>query len=476
MPTDLLHALASNTWSWFLVGLFFGGSIFVHELGHFLAARWRGAHVERFSIGFGPKIVSWRRDGVEYRLSWLPLGGYVLLPQLADLGALEGKSATDAAKLPPLGYASKVIILVAGAIFNILFAFVLACVVWLVGVHTSSEETSSRIGYVTATIELPDHTKIPSPASQAGLQVGDTVLAIDGRKISDWSDLMQAIIMGRNRGPDGQPQSLFTLLRDNRTLNVTVHPRLAGDEQFRRVGISPAYELMVQDVKAGSAAQQAGLRGGDQIVSVDSTPIYNYSAWLDYLAAHPNQAVAVKILRDKNELTLTLPPRTGAKDPSNIGLDPTVSTHLTHPSPFALVADNVVMTFRTLESLLDRRSDVHASSLSGPAGIVHIFLSAAEVGVNAVIMLTILINVSLAIFNLLPIPVLDGGHILFATIDKLRGRPLPINVVTTALSVSVVLLLSLILYVSVFDVRRWVRDAKEERALAAPVTAPQPAK
>ena len=103
MTFDFLQTLLADARSILLVALFFGGSIFVHELGHFLAARWRGAKVERFSIGFGPAIVSWRgRDGVEYRLAWFPLGGYVLLPQLADLGPIEGKSETDVEKLPPV--------------------------------------------------------------------------------------------------------------------------------------------------------------------------------------------------------------------------------------------------------------------------------------------------------------------------------------------------------------------------------------
>ena len=107
MSSDLLQTLLTNLWVLFLVVVLFGGSIFVHELGHFLAARRRGAHVERFSIGFGPPIFSWRgKDGVEYRVSWFPLGGYVLLPQLADLGTLEGESRTDVSKLPSVGYAT----------------------------------------------------------------------------------------------------------------------------------------------------------------------------------------------------------------------------------------------------------------------------------------------------------------------------------------------------------------------------------
>jgi regulator of sigma E protease len=465
MLTDLLHILATNTWAWFLVVLFFGGSIFVHELGHFLAARWRGAHVERFSIGFGPKIFSWYHDGVEYRVSWIPLGGYVLLPQLADLGALEGKSATDVAKLPPITYTSKVIIFLAGAAFNILFAFALACVVWLHGQPTSSEEATTRIGYISQTVD--DGTKAPSPASVAGLRVGDTVMAIDGRKVTDWSDLTQTLIMSSGRGPDGQPQNVFTILRGGQTITVTLHPRLSGDEQIRRIGISPAYDLIVLTAPENSAGQRIGLKPKDQILRLDTAPVQSLSLWQDYLAAHASQAVAIKVLRDQTELTLTLPPRPGAKNPADLGLDFTTSSRLTHPNPFTQVSDNVLMTFRTLWSLLNPHSDIGLSKLSSVVGIVHIFHSAAEAGLLAVVMFTILINVNLAIVNLLPVPVLDGGQIVFATIAKLRGRALPINIVAATQGVFLVLLLSMILYVNIFDVRRWVRDAREEQAAAA---------
>src|SRR5471032_27209 len=116
MSSDLLPMLLSNVWSIFLVVLFFGGSIFVHELGHFLAARRRGAHVARFSIGFGPKIFSWHdQSGTEYCLCWLPLGGYVALPQLADMRGIEGEANIDVAQLPPISYSSKLIVFAAGA-------------------------------------------------------------------------------------------------------------------------------------------------------------------------------------------------------------------------------------------------------------------------------------------------------------------------------------------------------------------------
>ena len=180
MTSDFVQTLLANTWSILLVVLFFGGSIFVHELGHFLAARWRGAKVERFSIGFGPAIVSWRgRDGVEYRLAWFPLGGYVLLPQLADLGTIEGRSELDAQQLPPVSYPTKMIVFAAGALFNVLFAFGLASIIWVIGQPESNETASRSIGYVYRTVELPGGATVASPASEAGLRVGEMPRALE---------------------------------------------------------------------------------------------------------------------------------------------------------------------------------------------------------------------------------------------------------------------------------------------------------
>jgi len=131
----------------------------------------RGVHVERFSIGFGPKILSWRgQDGVEYRLSWLPLGGYVALPQLADMGVIEGESATDTKALPPISYLTKIIVFAAGALMNLVFAFVLACIVWLVGEPTSAELDSTTVAEVKQELTDSQGKLVPSPAFQAGLQ------------------------------------------------------------------------------------------------------------------------------------------------------------------------------------------------------------------------------------------------------------------------------------------------------------------
>lgn len=468
MSSDLLQTLLSNAWSVFLVVLFFGGSIFVHELGHFIAARRRGVHVERFSIGFGPKIFSWKgKDGVEYRLSWLPLGGYVALPQLADLRGIEGDSEADVSQMPPLSYATKMIVFAAGAACNVLFALALAGVIWFIGQPMSSEMATTRIGYVSPTLELPDGSKTPSPASEAGLQIGDIVRKIDGIEVREWTDLMQTLITGAGRTSSGRPMALFTVERAGRTEEVAVYPILSGDEKFRRVGIAPGYELLVHSVTAGSLAEQAGFKPGDEILSLDGTPTLSVATYQEIFAAHPAKPLTARVQRAGAETTLTIPARADAKPGATIGLTLTTGFKLVHPSPFAQVYDHVVMTFRTLVSLINPQSDIGLSKVAGPVGIVRIFHSAAEAGIRAVLMFTILVNINLAIFNLLPIPVLDGGQMLFATIARLRGRALPANFIMAAQSTFIVLLFSMIIYVSFFDVRRVVRDVQASKAEAA---------
>ncbi|MBI5690808.1 MAG: site-2 protease family protein [Verrucomicrobia bacterium] len=481
MAYELLQSLLSNVWSIFLVVLFFGGSIFVHELGHFLAARRRGAVVERFSIGFGPAIWSWRgRDGVEYRIAWFPLGGYVLLPQLADLGAIEGESTADVSKLPPVSYATKMIVFVAGAAFNVAFAFVLACLVWAMGQPISSDMVSTRIGYVARTLDLPDGTKVPSPAAQAGLQIGDLIRRIDGSPVENWSDIQNSLVLGSGRTASGERQVTFSIERNGQPLEIQVSPRLAGEEKIRRVGIGPGFELIVQAVPPGSLGERAGFKVDDEILTFDGQIIINDSTYRQHLETHANRAIAVTVRRHGQTVALTIPPRPESRNGPPLGLALRTGYKIIHVSPFEQIADVARWTVRTLHSLISPSSDIGLNKMSGPVGIVRILHTAAEVGLRAVLMITILLNVNLAIFKLLPLPVLDGGQMLFATLARLRGKALPVNVIMTAQSVFFVLLLSMVAYVTIFsDVPRIVRDYKADRAAetkaAPPPSTPPPA-
>jgi regulator of sigma E protease len=470
---DLFHFLLSNVWSTFLIVLFFGGSIFVHELGHFLAARARGVHVEVFSIGFGPPIFSWRAaSGTRYQVAWFPLGGFVLLPQIADIGPLEGEAEADAARLPPISYGAKVLVLVAGAAFNILFAFLLACVIWKVGQPENDVTTSTTIGYLTKTTELPDGSRVASPALEGGLRVGDVVRAIDGRRVSDWTELKGTLVTSSGRDRDGSPRTVFTVERAGKSLDIVLHPRIAGDERVRSIGIQPGYNLNVASVAPGGIGSRTGLLPGDRILRINGAVIMNLAGLEEELSANPSQSARLAVARGGKVLELAVGPRAPA-DPL-AGIEFLAGYHLTHPSPFAQIAGEVSMTLRTLEGLFNPHSDIGLSKLSGPVGIVHILHEAADAGIRYVLGITILVNVNLAILNLLPVPVLDGGQIAFATIGLVRGRALPTRFIAAAQSVFIVLIISMILYVSIFDVRRWARDVRDERAQAQAPAAPKP--
>ncbi len=478
MSTDLFQTLFSNVWSIFLVALFFGGSIFIHELGHFLAARGRGVHVERFSIGFGPPIFSWRgKDGVEYRLSWIPLGGYVLLPQLADLGPIEGKSEVDIEALPPISYSTRMIVFVAGAVFNVLFAFALACVVWLAGQPTFSVLATTKLGTVSATVTLPDGKVVPSPAADAGLKPGDDIKAIDGRPVANFEDIINAVLFGHGRTSDGRRESTFAIERDGRRFDVVVHPLLLGDDQIRACGVEPAEDLTAEAVLPGTPAEKAGVQPGDRIVAIDGMPVFQRSAVSEHLARNPDRPTEFLLQRGASQVTLRIQPRfekdeRSGKPYARVGLRYKESILVLHPTPWTQISEDVQTTFRTISALLSPTSDIGPSKLSGPIGIARALHQQAQWDIRRVLWFTILVNVNLAIFNLMPIPVLDGGQMLFATIGRLRRRALPTSFILATQSAFFVLIFSLIIYVSFFDVRRIVRDVQNERAEATSAAKP----
>jgi len=477
---DFLAPLLSNVWSAFLVVLFFGGSIFVHELGHFLAARKRGAKVERFSIGFGPAIWSRRgKDGVEYRLSWIPLGGYVLLPQLADLGPVEGESTTDVTTLPPIDYTSKMLILVAGASFNILFAFALACIVWLVGEPTFSELNTTRIGTVSAVIKLADGTTVPNPAADAGLQAGDNVTSIDGHRVANFEDILNGVLLGKGRASDDRRKAIFVIERAGKSMEIVVYPRLLGDDKIRISGVEPAEDLTAESLLPDWPAALAGIKPGDRVIAVDGKPVFQRVAISEHLAKNASRPSEFLLQRGQEQITLRIQPRldtderTGKSVP-RIGLRYRDNIVILHPTPWAQVSNDVVSTFRTLGALLSPSSDIGPSKLSGPIGIARALHQQAQWDIRRALWFVILVNVNLAIFNLLPIPVLDGGQILFATIGRIRRRELPTNFIMATQSAFFIILMSLIVYVSFFDVKRWARDSRAERPAPA-ATPPAPA-
>lgn len=473
-----------------------GFTIFIHELGHFLAARQRGLIIKRFSIGFGPKILGWERNGVEYRISMFPFGGYVALPQLADMGRIEGENEKDEENkftgwddieddpenddnkdskinaLPKISYSDKMIVSVMGAVFNILLAFALSSVLWFFGYERRDGELTTQIGHISDTVErwnpiIEESETVVSPAKKAGLMHGDKILAVDGNPVDDFMDVQSRIVTGKLITADQRPRRLsrLTILRNNEKMEIEVFPEVFGNEEIRIIGIGPKETFFIDELQPDMPALKAGLESGDQLLSVDGLKIFSFAHLVDYLMKlEKDQEIALTVRKGGEsglEQTYNILPvekeiRVGEtlSERRLIGFSPKFKTITTYPNPLVLIVSRVKDMYHTLTGLVTPQSDVKLRNMSGPVGIVNNLSIFASIGFKKLLWFVVFINVNLAILNLLPIPVLDGGHMVFATIEKLRGKPLPTAFLERSQLLFIVLLFSFMLYVTFFDFQR----------------------
>jgi len=460
----MFSRILSDPFAIALVILFFGASIFIHEYGHYIAARWRKLKIERFSIGFGPRLFGWKdKQGVDWRVSLFPLGGYVALPQLADMRAIEGTGAEQAHPLPPLSYADKMIVAGAGAFFNVLFALALGTVLWITGLPVSEELESTTVGYVASELVDAEGMQREGPALRAGLQPGDRILSIDGEQVGDWEDIVYGITTGVGRTASGNPRTELRIERDGRELELEVFPVLDEFEGIRRIGLAPATSLLIGQVMENSPAQVAGLLPGDRLTAANGQALHHTISLSRLIRDNPQDPIELSLVRDGSERAVTLTPeevvynQAGDTTPM-IGVRWEQVYEMRHINPFTQVVDAVDVTFRVLGALLHPKSDVGISNLSGPVGIGYTLYVISQIGILEVLSIVVLININLAILNLLPIPVLDGGHMAFATIGKLRGKPLSPNLVASAQGAFMIVFLMIFIYVTFFDVGRVKRN------------------
>ena len=466
-----------------------GFTIFIHELGHFLAARRRGLLITRFSIGFGPKIFGWTRNGVEYRLSAIPFGGYVALPQLVDMGRLEGKEEKEGEKkpfkswdeeeenqkekpLPKISYTDKMIVSVMGAVFNVLLAFALACVLSLFGYDVPDSQLTTKVGYVSENVErwnpfTEKGEEVSGPAKRAGILINDQIISVDGAQVENFMDIQNRIVTGKQRTAEGRRLVNLTILRDEEQQQIEVFPEIVGSEGIRYIGIGPKETFFIDSLEPDMPAINAGLEVGDQPVRIDEQEIYSFAQLVSYLSStEANQSISFTVRKggeNGEEMTYQLSPvekeigeGSEATTRKLIGFRPKAKIITTFPNPFFLIMRRVNDMYLTLSGLVSPQSDVKLRNMSGPVGIVNHLSIFAKIGFKKLLWFVVFINVNLAILNLLPIPVLDGGHMLFATIEKIRGQPLPLPFLERAQMLFVVLLFSFMLYVTFFDVQRIV--------------------
>jgi regulator of sigma E protease len=427
--------------------LIFNLLIVVHELGHFLAARWRGLVVEKFAIWFGKPIWSKTINGVEYRLGSIPAGGFVAIPQLAPMEAVEGESQTPREELPPVKPLDKIIVAAAGPLFSFGLAFAMALIVWFVG-KPQSEIDSTTIGFV----------KEGGPAYQAGLRPGDQILTVDGKPVKHFLSGTDSVKWRIVRS-EGKTIPM-TVLREGQEVSIDCGWTKPETSSWRRpalreIQIGPRIVPGVGFVVRGSLADKAGFRADDLVTDLNGEPIFNLSDMGPIIDANRGKEVVFTVERggESLQLPMALPPPSADGMPVDFGIE-WGRTTLAYPNPFHQVKDAATSIFRMVGALLSPASDVKAAHFSGPVGIMRLYYQIFESpdGWRIALAFSVLINVNLALLNLLPFPVLDGGHITLAIIEAIRRKPISVRVLEVVQTACALLLIGFMLYLTFYDV------------------------
>ena len=441
--------------------------IIVHELGHFLAARWRGLVVEKFGVWFGKPLWKKTINGVQYSLGSIPFGGFVSVPQLAPMDIIEGKVESDRAQLPRVSALDKIIVAIAGPLFSLLLALVFACLVWLVGHPINESDMTTTIGYVQA----------DSPAAKAGLLPGDKILEVDGEPVTRFTGMNNSVVWNVVRSEGATIP--IKAERAGQVKDFEVEPFKAETSGWRRksvrqVLIMPAQTPIVDKVIPDSPAAAAGLAHGDVIRGFNGQPIFHPVAVADHIDKNPDQPITLQVMRNGQLLEPTLQARPiGEEKRPRLGIwwDADGRMSVAHPDPVEQVYKSITSTLNTIGAVASPKSDVKLQHLSGPVGIGRIYylLFQSEGGWQLALWFSVILNVNLAILNMLPIPVLDGGHIVLAIIESIRRKPVNIRVLEVVQTACAVLIIGYMAYVSFFDIGDlFGRDQEDEPRRSAP--------
>lgn len=442
---------------WFLILL--TPLIFIHELGHFLVARLCGVRVDVFSIGFGPELFGWTdAKGTRWKFSAVPLGGYVkmfgehVLEPDEDGNVRQLTAEEKAVSFQEKRLAQRIAVVAAGPGANYLFAIVVMAVMF----STIGERfTPPQVGLVAH----------ESSTGNSGFQSGDLILSVDGDDIESFEQFGQIVQFNPRR------ELRVTVLRDGAEINLAITPEpreIDGiDGSTHTVGslnITPLIPSEIGEVRKGSAADEAGLEPGDRIVELDGAQIDRFDQLQKIIRAAADRPLRMVVIRDGREMTLAVTPKPVSEKQADgtaitiglLGVTASSRTVMVRHSPVKAVWRGVTESVDVSGKMLSALGQIvvgarESKELGGPIMIAKVSSKFADLGWIAFLDFMVLISINLGLINLLPIPVLDGGHLFFYLAEGIRGRPVGDRIQEISYKIGLALVISLMIFVTMND-------------------------
>jgi regulator of sigma E protease len=424
-----------------------GVLVLIHEWGHFIAAKLCGVRVDVFSIGFGARIWGWKRGDTDYRVSWLPLGGYV---RMAGDNPAEERTGAAYEFLSRPRY-QRFFIAVAGPIMNILTTF---AIFW--GIYTFVGMPTDSSLHLPSTVAA-----VPQSAAPGGVQPGDQILQVNGINTPKWENVETALETAK----PGDAISISVLRNGQQTTLQTKMP-VSPNASDTVVGY-PAEEAVIDEVEIGYPAEKAGLQVGDKIIGMNGKPVAAWGQLVDAVRNSNGMPVEFVAQRGSQQVPIVMTPVKGMDTDGQmvwqIGVFPRLEQVYEHQGPFTSVGDAIGATGRTGEQILDVLTGlfvgkVSVRDLAGPVGIARVSGQAAQRGPMTLLELTAAISLNLGILNLLPIPILDGGHVLLLLIEGGMRRDLSLAFKERFVQVGLVFLLGIFAFVMYSDILKTLQS------------------
>lgn len=424
-----------------------GVMVLVHELGHYWAARWFDVHIEAFSIGFGPRLFGFRRGETDFRFSLIPFGGYVKMVGQSDMPDVPEANNDPRSFLNKPRW-QRLIIAFAGPAINIVLAIALLTGIFMVHYpKIQSADAPATIGHITP----------GSPAAQAGLQEGDKIVRIDGQSDPTWEDVVIKEIASANK-----PLPLM-IERGKEKTTAVVTPRFDEKTGVGLAGWGEENETLIAGISPGMGAEKAGLKKGDVILAVNGIPLHSTVRLHELVRASEGKPIEILYSRNNNREKVTIEP-SFTKDIApegrwmiGVSLEPRVTiVQLPFVAAFSESlkqnSRSAGLIFQFLKGIVERR--MSPKSLEGPIRIGQLSGEAAREGIIPYFSLMAMISLNLAIFNLLPIPILDGGMILMLLIEMVMGRDLSLRIKENVLKFGFVFLMAVVAFVLYNDISK----------------------